>query len=208
MKRLVLIGMFLISTVLADTKPNLEKYRLIVTAIDPDFHCIALSNNMVFYIPQKKWKTETFPEVGAVVYIEPALRVRDTRLSAVKDGEFLIKFSADPKKKPVTVWMCQDAEQQYLSYVSCQSVCTQPVGWFSSAVYQTALTLSDGSQWVLQNEAENKFKPGDRIIISQQKENDYLLMDVDEDLKASKEVLTWYRTIRVKPYLPGEATKK
>ncbi|HEY5235199.1 MAG TPA: hypothetical protein VIJ14_03375, partial [Rhabdochlamydiaceae bacterium] len=101
MKRLSLMFMFLLSTVFAETKPDLDKYRVYVTEIDPEFHCFALSNHMVFNIPKKNWETDPLPEVGTEVYLKPTIRMLEGRASYKGEGDFVVKFSQDPMKKPV-----------------------------------------------------------------------------------------------------------
>ena len=115
LKRFSLLFVVFFSIVSAEAKEDLEKYRLYVTKIDPEFHCFALSNEMVFNIPKKNWETATLPEVGAEVYILPTIRQVPNRLSSSEEGEFGIKFPKNPNKGVTYVFMSQESEQCCLS---------------------------------------------------------------------------------------------
>jgi hypothetical protein len=206
--------MFLLSTVFAETKTDLDKYRLFVAKVDPEFHCFALSNNMVFNIPKKNWKTESLPEVGTEVYLKPTIRMLEGRSSYKEEGDFVVKFSQDPMKKPVTAWMTKDSEQYCLSFVSSESVCTQSAIWITRGVYQNVLVLSDGSKWLMPKDDEVEFTPGDRIMVSKIQEDDYMIIDIDRSMffcgeeTASGKTFMWYKLERTKPYVPVEFAKE
>ena len=70
LKHFFLLFVFMFSMVSAESKE--DPYRLYVTMVDPEFHCFALSNNMVFNIPGTNWEIiAALPEVGTEVHVEP-----------------------------------------------------------------------------------------------------------------------------------------
>jgi hypothetical protein len=188
-------------------RTDLEKYRLYVTMVDPEFHCFALSNNMVFNIPKKNWETTSLPEVGTEVSVYPSVIRLEGRSTYNEQGDFMVKYSQESMEKQTRVWMTRDSEQYCLSYVSSESVCTKPAGWVIRGVYQNVLTLSDGSKWILPKDARVKFVPGDRIILSKTQEGDYAIIDIDQSIfvcdesKSLPHAFTWYKYKLAKPYV-------
>ena len=65
LKHFSLLFVFIFSMVSAEIKE--DQYRLYVTMVDPEFHCFALSNHMICYIPKENWETRTLPEVGTEI---------------------------------------------------------------------------------------------------------------------------------------------
>jgi len=204
--------MLVFSSVFADQKVDLEKYRLYVTKVDPEFLCFELSNNLVFNIPKKNWENNTLPEVGTQVHIFPIYRLVRGRSLSIEDGEFAVVYSEDPEKKSI-VWMPKESEQYCLSYVSSEPLCTQPGGWIYTAEYKEVVLLSDGSKWVMVEDALSKFKPGDRVIVSRSKEDNYVIVNIDRTIYISKgevstKAITFYEARHVNPYRPEEMTKE
>lgn len=189
---------------------DLEKYRLYVTMVDPEFHCFALSNNLVFHIPKKNWETDCLPSVGSEVYIESLPRIIEGS-SYDEQGDFNV-FSSD-QKKPNPVLLTKDSAQYcLLSYDSFEQICSQPAGWIVRAFYQNILTLSDGSKWVRMYDGPDtsineEFIQGDRIILSKLKDDEYVIINIDRTrFIISKYEM--YRTTVVKPYDLAEIVEK
>jgi hypothetical protein len=204
LKQFSLLFVFIFSMISAESKE--DQYRLYVTMVDPEFHCFALSNNMVFNIPKKNWETTALPEVGTEVYITPWLRIIQERPSC-NEGDFVVRYSQDSMKEPITVWMTKDSEQYGLSCISSEFVCTQPAGWLTPGVYQNVLTLSDGSKWTL--DAKVGFTPGDRILMSKIKEEEYRIIDIDRvNVITLGNVYIAYEDTKAKPYVPVEIAQE
>ncbi len=161
-----------------------EKYMLTVTEVDPELHCFRLPNRLVCNIPIKDWKTAILPEVGDRVCLIPIGRLHSHRSTHIEQGELRadIKGPDGLSKGEVTVWISDESEYQ-LYFVGVELVCTQPnSGWvFPNSVYEEIILLSDGSRWTRKREQESVFTRGDRIIVSHLKENEYLLIDLDNN---------------------------
>ncbi len=211
--------MFLFSSVFAVGEASLvglEKYRLYVTKVDPEFHCFALSNNLVCQTLKKNWETETLPEVGAQVYITNCVSMIDNRVSDKDVAEFEIGYTENPEKKLIGVRIFQDSKQYGLSIISTESVCTAPDGWIFSAEYKDVILLSDGSQWMKEKAGKTVFCSESRVVVSRQKEGGYSILDLDQSSYSCKcnrknrpgKMIVGHRSERVNPYFPEMANKK
>ncbi len=194
-------------------KADLEKYRLYVTDIDQEFHCFALSNNMICTIPKRNWETETLPEVGTEVYLKSDIRLMT---NPGEEDEFAVGYSQDPEKKLFSVRIIPESKQYGLSCVSSECILTAPAGWIFSEQYRDVLLLSDGSQWIKDSDGKTVFGPESRLVVSKQKDGGFSIIDLDvisygckcRAEKRSGKTLTWHRYERVKPYTPEEITKE
>jgi hypothetical protein len=193
LKHFSLLFVFIFSMVSAEIKED----RLYVTMVDPEFHCFALSNNMVCNIPQKNWETETLPEVGTEIYFYPF------RLSnSENEDEIFVGYSQDPLEKIFNVWITPESKQYGVSCISSESICTAPAGYIFSGQYRDVLLLSDGSQWIKEKEGKTGFGPKSRLVVSKQKDGDYLIIDLDKsDFSCKCGAKTPYHRYEwVKPY--------
>ncbi len=215
MKRFSLLFMLVFSSIFAEAKVDLEKYRLYVTKVDAEFHCFALSNNLVFTIPQKQWETETLPELGSEVYVLPAIAILDGHTSFKEEHEFSMIHSENRQKKRIAVWMSEESKQECLSLVSSESVCTEPAGWVFSERYKEVFRLSDGSSWMKEKEGQTVFSSGDRVIVSRLSAEHYLMINIEQVERSSKicfcktsasseKMFTRHWSERVKPYILEE----
>jgi hypothetical protein len=193
---------------------DLGKYRLYVTKVDPDLQCFEVSNNLVFSIPQKNWEKDQLPEVGTKVAILPKLRHLDNRLSLSDEGEFYVQYSKKSKDYQIAVWITEKSQQEFVTYVSSETVCTLP-GWiYGCWVRENVIELSDGSKWSLKKkctcskEATFGFNPGDRLIVTQQDENSCMLVDIDESVFYGGKATAIYKWEVVKPYIAETTTKE
>ena len=203
LKHFFLLFMLVFSTVSAETKE--DQYRLYVTMVDPEFHCFALSNNMVFNIPEKNWETQMLPEVGAEVFIVDGFRcIPDPKHECV----LMFGYFQDRAIKPLSAWITPESKQYGLSCVSSETICTAPAGYIFSAQYRDVLLLSDGSQWIKEDDTKTVFGPESRLVVSKQTDGVYSITDLNESdypcrCKAKTgRTLTWHRYERVKPYVP------
>ncbi len=213
LKHFFLLFVFVFSMASAET--NEDKYRLYVTMVDPELHCFALSNNMICNTLKKNWETETLPEVGTEVYIKATAKIIS---DSKNEGEVDVGYSQDSAKKPFSVWITPESKQNGLLFVASESVCTEPAGWIFSAQYRDALLLSDGSQWIKENDGKTVFGPESRVVVSKQKDGGYSIIDLDKSAfsckcmasKAAKngKILSWHRYERIKPYLPETTNKE
>ena len=117
LKQFSLLLVFVFSAVFADSKADLENYRLFVTEVDPEFHCFRLSNKLVFNIPKKDWETETLPEVGTEVQIWPRFINVFNRHPFAED-DFNIVFYKNPDKKLMSVCLPKESEEYCLTSLS------------------------------------------------------------------------------------------
>jgi hypothetical protein len=192
LKLFSLLFMLIFSIVSADSETDedkfrseiSEKYRLAVTEVDPELHCFRLSNRLVCNIPKKDWKAAILPEVGDRVGLIPFGRLNSHRSTHIDQGELRVDIRGPDgllSKGEVNIWFSGEAEYQ-LYFVGVDVVCTQPEsGWFfSNSVYKEIILLSDGSRWTRKREQESMFTRGDRIIVSPLRENEYLLIDLDQ----------------------------
>ncbi len=187
LKLFSLLLIFLFSTMVAESKNDLDKYRLYVTNVDPEFHCFALSNQMTFCIAKNDWETGNLPEVGTEVSLVPRFTYPDMRYS-VSEGDLSVlnfgSFHRGPMYQPklTNIWMSPESKQYCFSFVSSESVCLQPAGWFSSAVNRDVIKLSDESQWIAEQEGRFGFKKGDRVIVTQINDSQWGIIDVDQNV--------------------------
>lgn len=212
LKLFSLLLMAVFSAVFADSTVDLEKYRLTVTEIDPEFHCFRLSNHMIFNIPKKNWEKVELLEVGTEVYLKPIGRKVTSRLSC-EEGNLCVCFSKNPKKKCMLVWMPKESEEHCLTYVSSELICTAPSGWFSSQEYRYVMTLSDQSKWVMKRDGESNFRLGERVIVSRGKEDEFYLINIDrtavrKHVYVHNDAFMWQESVIVKPYVPEQITKE
>jgi len=216
LKLFSLLFMFVFSALSADPEMEkdkfrsavFEKYQLTVTEVDPEFHCFALSNNMVFNIPKRNWEKETLPEVGTEIHFKPDFRL----ISHEKEDEIVIEYSQGPSKKMFSVWITPESKQNGLSCISSECILTAPAGWIFSEEYRDVLLLSDGSRWIKEKDGKTVFGPETRLIVSKQKDGGFSIIDLDASIygckcRTSGRSLTWHRFERVKPYVP-EITKE
>jgi len=201
-KRFFAMLLMAFSVLLADPEVDLNKYRLFVTQVDPASHCFALSNKLVFGIPETRWATQPLPKVGDEVYIGSSPQW----VEGSKMGGFDMCFVKDSEKKPFSVAIVEQYKTSDLSYVASKRVEVEPAGWIAPAIYRDAILLSDGSIWIKIKRGATLFKPNARVFVSKQKEGDYLIIDLDKldyswERKAQK-VMAWRRFERVKPWSP------
>ncbi|HEX4840010.1 MAG TPA: hypothetical protein VFU89_06175 [Rhabdochlamydiaceae bacterium] len=203
MKRSFAILLMTFSVLLADRKVDLSNYRLFVTQVDPDSHYFALSNNLVFGIPETRWATQPLPKVGDEVYIGSSPQW----VEGPKMGGFDMRFVKDSEKKLFSVAIVEEYKTSDLSYVASKRVEVEPAGWISPSIYRDAILLSDGSIWIKIKRGRALFKPNARVFVSKQKEGDYLIIDLDQldyswERKLQK-VMAWRRFERVMPWSPS-----
>ena len=203
-----LLLMFVFSTVFAES--DLDKYRLYVTDVDPEYQCFALSNNMIFCVARNNLETDTFPEVGVEIVLAPWIRHPDARYF-VHEGDFMARFFGIPQNHPTKICMIPESREFCLSYVSTESVCIEPDGWFFSGVYIDVIELSDGSKWIAESTDPFEFKKGDHIIVTKIGDNQWGFIDVDQNVSrktANEEIYVHYLGVAVKPYIQGENSAK
>lgn len=190
----------------ADTQ-NLDKYRVYVSKVDDEFHCIALSNGIICHVIPKKWGSEKFLVAGDEILILPSVR-HPERKGSLKDEGALFLVSFGNQGKAINVWL-EESNPQMLTYASESSVCIKPAGWFSSEQHLSVFELSDGSKWrvedpAFQDTVQLFAKEGDRIIISHSPSADHwILINIDRlrYFKGdSKETIGLYSFIWVIPY--------
>jgi hypothetical protein len=203
LKYFSLLFVFMFSLVSAEIKE--DQYRLYVTDIDPEFHCFALSNNMVFNIPKKMWEKVTLPEVGTEVYVMDGFRcIPEPKHECV----FAFGYSQDGAEKRCYACITPESKKYGLTCVSSKTICTAPAGYIFSAQYRAVLLLSDGSQWIKEEDTKNVFDSESRLIVSKQNDGSYSIIDLDESDYPCKQMarigktLTWHQCDRVKPYVP------
>jgi len=203
LKRSFAILLMAFSVLLADPKVDLNNYRLFVTKVDPDSHYFALSNNLVFGIPETRWATQPLPKEGDEVYIGSSPQW----VEGPKMGGFDMCFVQDSEKKLFSVSIVAQYKTSDLSYVASERVEVEPAGWISPAIYRDVIVLSDGSMWIKIKRGRALFEPNARVFISKQKEGDYLIIDLDKlDYSCackSQKVMAWRRFERVKPWSPS-----
>ena len=203
MRLLSFLFVLVFSSVFADVE--LEKYRLYVTRVDPEFHCFELSNNFILNTGKRGWGSEKLPDEGTEIYLMPTVRSSRSQEERIRDGEFYAFYYQDDKEvKLNAVWISPESKQDCLSYVSTQLECTQPAGWFFSAVYENVIELSDGSRWIC-NKAPN-FNKGDHVVLSVSfsDSNKWFMYNVDKDFyfATDKFSVTMNEGVRVQPYTP------
>ncbi len=208
-----LLLIFSVSTAFSEFKFDPEKYRLFVTKVDPEFHCFELSNNMVFYSASKCWKCEKLPEVGSEVTLIPTTRNAEDKLSHQEEGEFFAVFHIADQKRHLLVWTLPESEKHCLSFIGTKSVCTQPEGWFSSAVYENVMALSDGSQWTVEKDQHLGFTSLDHVIVSKFAKDKWCISDINRTIyidpnQISSKAKAHYKYAIVKPYIPIEQVTK
>lgn len=202
MKLFSLLFVCMFSIVSADIKE--DQYRLTVTEVDLDFHCFRLSNHMVFNIPKRMWEKVTVPEVGAEVYVMDGFRCIPDKHECV----FAFGYSQAGAEKRCYACITPESKKYGLSCVSSKTICTAPAGYIFSAEYRAVLLLSDGSQWIKEEDTKTVFDSESRLIVSKQNDGSYSIIDLDESDYPCKQMarigktLTWHRSERVKPYVP------
>jgi hypothetical protein len=204
LKHFSLLFVLMFSVVSAEIKE--DPYRLYVTEVDSEFHCFALSNHMVFNIPERNWKADAFPEVGTEVYsIDGGRCIPDPKHECV----FVFEYSQDSTKKRCYAWITPESKQYGLSCILSKTICTAPAGYIFSPEYRDVLQLSDGSQWIKENSTKTRFGPESRVVVSKLMDGSYSIVDLDESdwpcscSATTGRTLTWHRYERVKPYVPG-----
>jgi hypothetical protein len=183
---------FAISDNFIPNKIDLEKYRLYVTKVDPEFHCISLSNNLVLNIIQK---SDELPDIGAEVFINSNMRYPDTQFKEV--GELHVFYNKGFRLVCLSAWIAHESELNLLTCAYGESVCKNSGIIFGCWENRHILKLSDGSIWIISDESENFqekqsfFKPGDRLIISilNLDTNIFRLVNIDKPLLVSNQIL-------------------
>ena len=205
LKHFSLLFVFIFSMVSAEIKE--DQYRLYVTMVDPEFHCFALSNNMICEIPKRHWEKEALPEVGTEVYFYSDIRLITN--SEDEYDEFAMGYSQDPSKKLFNVRITPESKHYGLSFVTSACIITAPAGWIRSEQYRDVVQLSDGSQWVKVDDGKTVFGPESRLLVSKQKDGGFSIIDLDVITHGCKcraekrgRALTWHQYERVKPYNP------
>jgi len=100
-KLFLMLFLLIFTGVFTETQIDLDKYRLYVTEVDPEFHCFTLSNQMVCYVAQNNWETDLLPEVGAEIRLAP--KKRNPAMTLIEEGEFLAFLSKGLLKKLIPV---------------------------------------------------------------------------------------------------------
>jgi len=204
LKLLSLLLLVFFSNIFAESKTDFDRYRLYVAKVDPEFHCFALSNGMVCYTVKKRWESETLPEVGAEIYLIPRLRLSRTRQEKVQEGEFYAFFSDQSSKRSLTVWSTPEFLKHCPSYVSAKIECTQPAGWWSYAVHELVIELSDGSKWITNKIPD--FDPGSTVLITADHGSDkWFIINLSgaRFLEKNRVSMVYYDQVEVRPYLAG-----
>jgi hypothetical protein len=195
MRLLSFLFVLVFSSIFADV--DLENYRLYVTRVDPEFHCFELSNNLI--LNTVEWEWEKLPDEGTEIYLKPTVRSSQSQEERIRDGEFYTFYYQDDREVNVNaVW------------ISTQLECTQPAGWFFSAVYENVIELSDGSKWICKNVP--KFDKGDHVVLSADfwDSNKWFMYNVDKDFYFATDKFSVARNdgMRVQPYTLKEAATK
>jgi len=167
------------SILTSDPSLGLDRYLLHVTSVDPESQSYVLSNKIVFHLAIERWGEDQLPLVGAEVWLHP--RCIDVEKSSVQEkGDFYVRYLYPFQQKTSSVWMSEESKEHCLSYIGMKSVCIQPAGWFSSAVYRDVIELSDGSEWMVQMERSFSFKKGDRIVLTRVDQELWGIIDIDQ----------------------------
>lgn len=205
LKLFSLLFIFSFAAVFADSKVDLENYRLYVTEIDPEFHSFRLSNNIICTVCKRNGVPETLPEVGTEVYIQTAQIVVS---NPQPECERVFGYAQDRAKKSFLAWITPESKQYGLSCVSSHQICIAPAGWIMPAQYRDVILLSDGSQWVKDDGGKTVFGPESHVVVSQQSEDGYSIIDLDptDDIYTRTYngimKINFARFEKVKPYFP------
>jgi hypothetical protein len=220
LKLFSLLFMLIFSMVSADTETEedkfrswvFEKYRLTVTEVDPELHCFKLSNKLVYNIPKKNWETDALPEVGDRVVLTPIIRLHSHRSTHIEQGELCADIRGPdgkwPSKRKVNVWVSGESEYQ-LYFVDVDLVRTDS-GWISD-VYEDVVLLSDRLGWIRKSKEPIVFAPGDRIIVSKNSKNEYILIDLDQNFRFETSNGKTFGMLAyevVEPFIPAKITKE
>lgn len=197
-----LLFLFVFSTVFAE--PDLDKYRLYVTKVDPELHCFEVSNGLILNTVEKRWKRETLPGVGTEIFLLPYQFNANKTDARVEDGEFIAGFKAENRIKALLLWLSPGSEQHALTFVSAK-----PVKWFFSSVQEYVIELSDGSKWTSKISAN--FDKGDPVIVTgAPEEGKWCIINPNpstfEGSEDNAEIV--YPCIIVTPYLESEEASK
>lgn len=176
-----LLFMVVFATLAAETQEEKfrskisEQYRLTVTEVDPKEYCFTLSNQLICNLPNTIWKTDTLPKVGDSVALRPIFRYYGHGATHIELGELGV-FIRNPGRQlsdeaNVNVW------------VSGEFACPLLVRTESGDVYKEVMVLSDGSGWIRKREDKSVFTPGDRIIVTEFDQNEYLLINLDKSFR-------------------------
>lgn len=202
------VGFFLFSVLFAESKLDLDHYRLYVTDVDPETHSFALSNKTIFQIAKKNRKIDRLPEIGTEVRFAPLKRSVE-EYSADEEGEFEVLYLFTAQGRLSRVWMPEESKAHCLTYVGSESICVEPAGLISSAKYQDVFELSNGSKWMAEGEGPFSFQKGDRIFLSKINNVQWGILDVDQtvDVKCScTKKYVRVLSVIVKPYLKEESS--
>lgn len=203
LKLFSLLFVMMFSMVFAESKIDLEQYRLFVTKVDPESHCFVLSNELTCCQIKRDWNTKTLPPIGIEIVLTNLVSPSEHKRSNNEAGEFL---ALDDNGGQYNVWVPQESEPYFLTVVMCRSVCTHPAGWIYSATYENMIELSDGSKWTTQ--MDHAFEEGDRVVVSIDSDfGTWELINLDTVVHAaSSNNETYYEKIIASPYL--EITKE
>lgn len=182
----------------------MDKYMLYVTDVDPESQSFALSNKMVFQIAKKYWGVDRLPERGDEVQFYPLFRNVEKSFAKEEVGQFLCSFSN--KKRCTRVWMPEESKEFCFSYVATETSWIQPPGWFNSGKYREIFELSDGSRWLAIMEGHNPFIKKNRILLSGNDQEQWVLINIDQNswVKDSEgKAYLYYPEVKVFPlYIP------
>jgi len=197
-KRLLIVFVSFCS-LLSAANHDLEKYLLYVTAIDDEFHSIALSNGWVCNVNEAFWGREKKYEIGDEVSLQVMFWVASEEESIKTWGEFLLGEDS------LQVWISEDSKSSDISYVGTTSECVTPGGWFTSPVYKKCIHLSDGSKWEASDrwdrDENQKFYEGDRIFVSYH-QGKWQLINMDRFVIVPIIGFTGHRFADITPFPP------
>jgi len=176
---------------------DVEKYRLFVSKVDPELQSFVLTNGMTCHKIESSDNPKGLPAIGSEIVLYPLKTTSEHRRANKELGEFA---ALDDQNWRYLIWMPQDAEEYFLTVVSCQSIRTRPAGWFTSDRYENIVELSDGSRWIAQE--NHMFAKGDHVVVSC--EDDLLglwhLINVDRVLYLTSSNETYYYLLSVMPF--------
>lgn len=134
--------------------------------------------------------------MGSEMILYPLQTTSENRRANKELGEFQ---AFDDQGLRYLIWVPQDAEQYFLTVVSCKSIRTRPAGWFTSDRYENIVELSDGSQWTAKE--NHLFAKGDHIVISGEYDwGLWCLINVDRVLYSASSNVTSYYLLHVWPF--------
>jgi hypothetical protein len=162
-KQILIAFITVCSFAMADPIDNLDAYRIYVKAVDEEFHVVALSNGLICnVIPQDFWLEKNL-EVGDEVELVVNSSFVEEKNSLKEMGEFTLLLRKDKTFRKISVWVTDESRKNGLIYVSDTTRTIQPAGWFSQAVNETIIELSNGSKWVSNGQTLSK---GDHVVLT------------------------------------------